>query len=549
MKLGTRGSELALWQARLVRALLLQKAGVDAELVIIKTQGDRDQSATFDKMEGKGFFTKEIEDSLVNHSIDIAVHSLKDLQTRMPDGLVLGGLIERADRRDMLLIRPEAADDSPACGGLHLREGARIGTTSARRVAQLQFLRSDLNVVPLRGNVPTRLRKLREGEFDAILIATAGVERLQLSLEGLRVHRLHESVFVPAPGQGALAVQIRQNDAATRDAVAKISDPGLADSIWLEREILRRLEGGCLLPLGTSVDAAGNYFRLRTFLGTGNPRKPRRFVIAGQHKESVAAHAVTFLQGIAPTPPESAGRIRVWITRESARAGEFCADCDPARFDVAAIPVFLAVRAGSPELRTQVMTGLAKYAWVLFTSQTTVTEFAGVMRDTGASLSPQTHIAAVGNKTARAIKHQGWRLDFVSETPDARSLGEQFISYVHDSADPILFPCGAKASADLEAIASESGLHLERLVCYDTVEHPDLALTLMALPDPDAAVFTSPSAVNFLMARRALPTHIPVVSIGPSTTDALVTAGFPIVWEAVDRSLEGLAEVVHGLFP
>jgi uroporphyrinogen-III synthase len=263
----------------------------------------------------------------------------------------------------------------------------------------------------------------------------------------------------------------------------------------------------------------------------------------------MVSKAVSYLQGISTAPLESGCRIRVWITREPARADEFCADCDPARFDVAAIPVFHAVQAGSIEQQGQVIADLAKYRWVFFTSQTTVSEFARLMREAGVSLPPDTRIAVVGNRTARAIKQQGWRLDFVSEVADAVSLGEQFITHADASAGPILFPCGAKAPADLESMALEGGLHLERLVCYDTIEHPDLPRTLMALPDPDTAVFTSPSAVNFLVAQRALPTHIPVVSIGPSTTDALMAAGFPIVWEAVDRSLKGLAEVVHGLYP
>ncbi|MBI5867379.1 MAG: hydroxymethylbilane synthase [candidate division Zixibacteria bacterium] len=401
MKLGTRGSDLALWQARLVRALLLQKAGVDAELVIIKTQGDRDQVATFDKMEGKGFFTKEIEEALLNQSVDIAVHSLKDLQTRMPDGLMLGGLIERADRRDMLLARPEAVDESLT---LHLKDGATVGTTSARRVAQVRFLRPDLNVVPLRGNVPTRLRKLREGEFDAILIATAGVERLELALDGLRAFRLPETVFVPAPGQGALAVQIRQGDPAAQAAIAKIADPLLADVIWLEREILRRLEGGCLLPLGTAVDHVGAYFRLRLFLGTANPREPLRVVVAGKNKEELAESAVTYLRGEAPPTNSPSDRFGIWITREPARVDEFCADCDPDRFEISAIPVFYAVPAGDPVQKARIASDMARYQWAFFTSQTTVTEFARLLSDAGVTLPAHVQIAAVGNKTARAIK-------------------------------------------------------------------------------------------------------------------------------------------------
>lgn len=546
MNLGTRGSDLALWQARLVRALLLQKAGIDAELVVIKTQGDKDQVATFDKMEGKGFFTKEIEDALLNHTIDIAVHSLKDLQTQMPAGLAIGGLIERADRRDMLLVRPDAADDSLT---LHLRESAKVGTTSARRVSQLHFLRPDLHVLPLRGNVPTRLRKLREGHYDAILVAAAGVERLALSLDGLAVFRLHESLLVPAPGQGALAVQIRSDDQQTKRAVALIADTALMDVVWLEREILRRLDGGCQLPLGTCVDRIPGGFRLRTYLGGPDLRRPRRFIIAGPDRAALAGKAIAHLKGEVVAGFDRERCVRLWITREPARAAEFCNDCDTARFDIAAVPVFYAVSAGSSDQHRRILDRLSTYEWIFFTSQTTVTEFAELMRANNAVLGAQTKIAAVGNKTARAIQHHGWRLDFVSPIADAESLALEFQSAMPTPAGPILFPCGAKASTDLEELAAANGYQIERFVCYDTIEHPDLGRTLMALPDPDAVVFTSSSAVNFLMARRSLPAHIPVVSIGPSTTDALLAAGFPIVWEAADRSLKGLAEVIHGLFP
>ena len=148
MKIGTRGSDLALWQARFVRALLQQSAGIDAELVIIKTAGDNDQLTPLAGMSGKGFFTKEIEDALLTGQIDLAIHSLKDLQTVMPDGLALGSIPARADRRDLLLIRREGFAESMP---LRLKEGARVGTSSARRVAQLQFLRHDVQIENLRG--------------------------------------------------------------------------------------------------------------------------------------------------------------------------------------------------------------------------------------------------------------------------------------------------------------------------------------------------------------------------------------------------------------
>ena len=551
MKIGTRGSELALWQARLVRALLQEKASLATELVIIKTQGDRDQSATFDKMEGKGFFTKEIEAALLDHSVDLAVHSLKDLQTTMPSGLALGALLHRADRRDMILMRPEAVDDSLI---LHLRVYATVGTTSARRVAQLLNLRPDLTVVPLRGNVPTRLRKLREGQYDAIVVASAGVDRLELPLDGLVAHRLPEGLFVPAPGQGALAIQIRDNDAQAALAASALNETEVRETVWLEREILRQLEGGCQLPLGTCADRIDRGFRLRCFLGGSESAKPKRIVVSGSDRQIVAEKAVTFLKGDPSLKIESGCRVRVWITRESERAAEFIGASGSDRLDITALPVFCAVDAGGHDSHLEVMAHLETYNWIIFTSQITVLQFAALMKKYETTLTPLTRLAAIGGKTKRAMEKQGWRVDFVSDVADAVSLGESFMVQLsatatdgNPSSARLLFPCSAKASHELELAAAKSGITLERLVCYDTIEHPDLAQTVASLPQPDIVVFTSPSAADFLLARQDIDRETTVVSIGPATTDSLMAHGFPLVWESADRSLEGLAEVIHGL--
>jgi hydroxymethylbilane synthase len=551
MKIGTRGSDLALWQARLVRALLQEKVSLETELVIIKTQGDLDQTATFDKMEGKGFFTKEIEAALLNKSVDLAVHSLKDLQTTMPPGLALGALFHRADRRDMILIRPEAVDDSRL---LHLREDAKVGTTSARRAAQLIHLRPDLNVIPLRGNVPTRLRKLREGQYDAILVASAGVDRLELPLDGLVSHRLPEGLFVPAPGQGALAIQIRDKDAHAALAASTLNETEVRDTVWLEREILKQLEGGCQLPLGTCADLTEHGFRLRSFLGGEEGVPPKQIVVCGKSRELVADNTVNFLRGQLVLKLDSGRRARVWITREPDRAAEFVNACDPNRVDVAALPVFCAVDAGDDDSKKQAVTGLESYDWIIFTSQITVLQFATLMAKHQAQFTARTRLAAIGAKTARSMKEQGWKADFVSDVADAVSLGEAFMAHLADSSKAddkshprILFPCSAKASHELESAAEKSGFALEQLVCYDTVAHPDLKQTIAAQLQADIVVFTSPSAAEFLLAENNLTHETVVVSIGPATSEYLLAHGFPLVWEAADRSMEGLAEVIHGL--
>lgn len=549
MKIGTRGSDLALWQARLVRALLQDKASLETELVIIKTQGDKDQTATFEKMEGKGFFTKEIEAALLDKSVDLAVHSLKDLQTTMPPGLALGALLYRADRRDMILIRPEAADESRL---LHVRPNAKVGTTSARRVAQLKHLRPDLDVVPLRGNVPTRLRKLREGQFDAIMLASAGVDRLELPLDGLVTHRLPEALFVPAPGQGALAIQIRDNDPHAALAASALNETPVRETVLLEREILRQLEGGCQLPLGTCADITEHGYRLRSFLG-GDKGQARQIVVSGADRDLIAARTVAYLRGEPAVRPET-GRAGVWITRAPARAAEFAQACDNSRVDVAALPVFVAVDAGDPDTQRRAMAGLNAYDWIIFTSQITVLQFANLMDQHGSAFTTQNRLAAIGAKTARAMKEQGWKVDFVSDVPDAVSLSEAFRAHLSgtsqgdvNSKQHMLFPCSAKASHELESAAEKGGFELDRLVCYDTVAHPDLNSSISAQPQPDIVVFTSPSAAEFLLAESSLAPETAVVSIGPATTEYLLSRGFPLVWEAANRSMEGLAEVIHGL--
>ena len=544
MKIGTRGSDLALWQARLVRALLLERVGVEAEIVIIKTQGDLDQKATFDKMEGKGFFTKEIEAALLDRSVDLAVHSLKDLQTTMPPGLALGAILNRADRRDMLLATPGAIDTTKL---LQLKEGATVGTTSARRVAQLKHLRPDLEIRPLRGNVPTRVRKLREGEYDAILVAAAGMDRLELPLDGLHVQRMTETVLVPAPGQGALAIQIRDEQSETADAVRQLNDGILRQTVLLEREILRQLEGGCQLPLGSTVNADPQGFRLQLFLGGDDGDAARRVVVSGVDDQTIADSAVRYLKRQKQPDLTLDHTPRVWITREPGRAGGFLEQLAGSGVEVAAIPTFVAVEAGDADRQKAVLNTLSNYNWIVFTSQVTVTRFQDMMAQHKVAFPESMRLAAVGRKTAGAMTDAGWRVDFTSHIADAESLGEEFLARHGEEALSMLFPCSAKAAQTLARTMSEGSVTLERLVCYDTVAHPDLAATVAALPGPDIVAFTSPSAVDFLLACESVGRELVPISMGPSTTARLRERGFAVVWEPADRSLEGLAEVVHGL--
>ncbi len=245
-RIGTRGSRLALWQAHYIQDEL-SKNGHESEVVVIKTQGDRVQHLSFDKLEGKGFFTKEIEQHLTNGDVDLAVHSLKDLPTEKHPELKVAALTARADPADVLLIRPELLDQSMA---MHLPKGAKVGTSSLRRQALLLDIRPDLQCLQLRGNVPTRVQKLMEGQYDAIMLAKAGLDRLELDLTQLHSWALSPREFVPAAGQGVVAVQIRRDDDAMSDVVRSLHHASVAKCTNVERKVLQLMEGGCHIPLG-----------------------------------------------------------------------------------------------------------------------------------------------------------------------------------------------------------------------------------------------------------------------------------------------------------
>ncbi|MGB6692514.1 MAG: hydroxymethylbilane synthase [Terracidiphilus sp.] len=240
LRIGSRGSQLALWQAEHI-AGLLRGQGHSVEIEIIKTTGDRLQDISFVQVGSKGMFTKEIEEALAEGRIDLAVHSLKDLPTALPGPFTLAATPPRADARDVLVSIHHTDLAS-------LPTAARVGTSSERRRAQLKSLRPDIDAVEFRGNVDTRLRKLSEGQVEAILLAAAGLDRLGRT-DWIR-ERLDPKEFCPAAGQGALAIETRKGDRATIDAVAFLDDADTRFAVTAERAALEALGGGCQVPIG-----------------------------------------------------------------------------------------------------------------------------------------------------------------------------------------------------------------------------------------------------------------------------------------------------------
>ncbi|HUX44652.1 MAG TPA: hydroxymethylbilane synthase [Terracidiphilus sp.] len=240
LRIGSRGSQLALWQANHIAALL-RGQGHTVEIQIIKTTGDRLQEVTFAQVGSKGMFTKEIEEALAAGQVDLAVHSLKDLPTELPAPFALAATPARVDPRDVFVsIHHQSLVSLPI--------GAKVGTSSQRRRAQLKALRPDVEAVEFRGNVDTRLRKLAEGQVDAILLAAAGLDRLNKA-EWIR-ERLDPEQFCPAAGQGSLGIETRKGDAATLAAVALLDDPATRFAVTAERAALAALGGGCQVPIG-----------------------------------------------------------------------------------------------------------------------------------------------------------------------------------------------------------------------------------------------------------------------------------------------------------
>ena len=245
IRIATRKSDLALWQAHWVEDKL-EALGHSTELILIETQGDREQDA-FRLMQGQGFFTKAVQDAVLAKEADIAVHSHKDLPSAPMPGLEIAAISAREDPRDVLLIRPEAFDMDAV---LPLQQDAKVGTSAARRQAQLLYLRPDLNVQELRGNVPTRVQKLRDGQYDAVVLAAAGLARLELDLSGLEVRFLPPELFVPAPAQGVLALECRRDDFELASVLTELHSVEAYKAVAAERGLMAMLQGGCQLALG-----------------------------------------------------------------------------------------------------------------------------------------------------------------------------------------------------------------------------------------------------------------------------------------------------------
>jgi len=515
--IGSRGSELALWQANHILRKL-QKQGLVAEIKIIKTQGDEIQDLSFDKLEGKGFFTKEIEDAIINKEIDLAVHSHKDLPTTSPPagGLKIAAVSEREDPAELILVRKESVDKSLK---FFFKKNAIVGTSSTRRKSQLLSFRNDISINDLRGNVPTRIQKLRDKKYDAIMLAAAGVERLKIDLTEFKVVRVDPKEFVPAPAQGVLAMQIREDDFELFQQVNKLNSEKVEDTIGVERKVLNLFDGGCSLPLGVYCIREDNKFKVWVSKADTWDASPKRLYQESFTDQGFAEAIVKKLNEIKPCS--------VLITRDLDDTSVFKNSLEGNGYKVSGMSM---IETKTVEIKNAPLTD-----WVFFASSNAVDSFF----TQNPELKPKTKFGVIGKSTEFALKKFDRNAAFVGSVNDTKVVGRKFAKTV--GAETVLFP---QAKGGLRTIQQqfEDTTKLNDLVVYETVKKDT-----SKLPKAEILVFTSPSNVESYFEKHKITGKQKVIAIGKSTEKKLNENGVEncVLPQSFDEV--GLTEAVFGL--
>lgn len=545
LTIGSRGSQLALWQAHHIESRL-QSLGVATRLEIIKTTGDKITDVPLAQVGGKGLFTKEIEEALLDGRIDLAVHSLKDLPAVLPDGLAIAAIPERELPFDALVGLPLA----------DLKPGARVGTSSLRRAAQLKRLRPDLVIENIRGNLDTRLRKLDEGLYDAIVLAAAGLRRLGW---GDRIAEVLTPEFMcPAVGQGALAIETRSASEAY-EICGKLDHEPTRIAVTAERAVLAALGGGCQVPIGAHAEVRDGRVRMRALIA--HPDGSDVVVLVD---EASVEKAEELGQGMALRLLEGGGREflraaygealplagrRVVVTRATDQASTLSEALRRLGAQVVELPV---VAFAPPEDWSGVDVAIAaldKYEWLVFTSANGVRFFFERAKQTGTSVgNVRAKICAVGPATAVAVENYGLAVhlmphDFAGEAL-ADALTRQGVV-----GRRILWARAAAARETVPEALRAAGAEVDAVAVYRTIAPPGLgqqARQVLAAAKPDWVTFTSGSTVKNLLAVVGVEALAGVhcASIGPVTTEAALRYGLTIAAEADPSTAEGLADAI-----
>ncbi|HET7030864.1 MAG TPA: hydroxymethylbilane synthase [Candidatus Limnocylindrales bacterium] len=532
---GTRGSALALVQARMV-VHALEMQGRAAQIVIIETEGDRRAP---DTAWGEGAFVAAIERALLDGRVDVAVHSAKDVPTDVDPRLVIGAYLPRADARDALVVPAGATARSLT----DLPAGSRVGTDSPRRTGFIRALRPNLVVHPLHGNVDTRLRRLDEGETDALVLACAGLERLGRA--DRIAERLDPELVPPAPGQGAIAVQIRADDLRCGPAIAAIDDRATRIAVETERAFLTATGGGCRAPIGMLATVHADWLEL--VAGVADPDGngavvTRRSVPLTQARERAAAIAAELRPSAGRTAPPSPRR--VIVTRAAAQSDgliDALAAVEVEAVMVPAIEIELAHPGGELD---RAAGALQLMTWVVVTSANGAQAVLAAAERVLAELaSPRW--AAIGTSTARALETEGIDVDLVPSTADAETLARELPI---DTGDRVLVVRGDLAGPGLAEALRRRGAVVDDVIGYRTRLAPASSGPLLRAafePAPDGVLLTSGSTVDGLLglARSVAVdvTALPAICIGPRTERSALDAGFRVVARALATDDHALA--------
>ena len=519
--IGTRGSELALWQANFVKQQLAEQ-GMPAELKIIKTQGDRIVNLSFDKLEGKGFFTKELEEELLAGKIDIAVHSHKDLPTEHPPGLIIAAVSEREDPAELLLILKDCVDVHQK---LSVKFGGIVGTSSNRRKAQLLALRPDLEIEDLRGNVPTRISKLRGENYDAIMLAKAGVSRLGINLSEFHVEELKPTEFIPAPAQGVLAIQIRQHDTPLYNFLQQtLHHPHVAEELAIERTVLRMFGGGCHMPLGCYCRKHEGIYQVFTSKAGTGEELPDRLYTVTDCAENLPEKIVNYFKADRKFPS------KVFISRDISAQSYFRRALEKhgieieARSLIRTVPIMTILNAHI----------LKDIDWVFFTSKNAVEYFFQLKPQ----FAHQPKFGVIGSGSEDMLRRNGYFADYVGDNTDTAVISREFARLCQGCT--VLFP-GAESPMRSIHKGLMPDTKVIDLPVYETMPEEQITGT-----SAEVLVFTSPSNVEAYFEHHLLENNQQIVAIGKSTGKKLdeynMAYRLPFSPDEV-----GLAEAVFGL--
>lgn len=520
--IGTRGSELALWQANHIKDRL-NGAGYEAELKIIKTQGDNIQHLRLDKLEGKGFFTKELEEELLSGTIDIAVHSHKDLPTTHPPGLIITAVSEREDPSELLLILKDCVDTKKK---LSLKHNAIVGTSSNRRKAQLLALRPDLEIEDLRGNINTRVQKLRDEKYDAIMIAKAGVERIGMDLSDFHIEVINPTEIVPAPAQGVLAVQINEHNEELKQILSKINQPEVAEMIGVERKVLNLFEGGCHMPLGCYCRFENGQFEVWTSKAATGDDFPDRVFMTSETTEGLAERIV------ASFAPDRVLPQTAFITRDISDNSYLYRALQKHNIQLegeSLIRIYPIINKLDPFI-------LKHVDWIFFSSKNGIEHFFALEP----RLSKKTKFAVVGRGSEEMLRQYGHAAAYTGQDEgiDTEEIGRIFA--VNHPNTTVMFP---RAKGSLQTIQKQmtADIKVIDLPVYETVLAENVSKS-----NAELLIFTSPSNVDAYFANNLVDPEQTIISIGYSTGQKLAEYGVPYTLPYSPDEI-GLAEAVFSL--